>query len=484
MKQGISRESSIPGQGGVPAESSSLRWIALAIIVIAAVMTTLDDFVVFVAEPALQRDLHMSAAELQWVVAGYVLAYGVAVISGGRLGDIFGHLRIFRIGLWGFVLTSVLCGLAPNAPFLLGARVLEGLAAAIMFPQVFSLLKLTFSEREQPLAFGILGAVIGISAIAGQLVGGFLLGANLWGWQWRPIFLLNVPIGLLAVLLVPFLLVESRSTTATRVDVVGMVLSAGVLLLCIFPLVQGHEMGWSWWMWLVLLAFLPALWLFVAYERRRAIHPGSPLIELALFRHTVFVRGIALLLLETALGSSLFFILTLFLQSGYHFSAFEAALAFVPMAVSYTIGSLLTGTLIRYFQIRILQIGIAIASLGAITTCIIVQNSVGRVTTLSLLPLAIMGFGNALVATPLPGFIVSTVGKDAAGAASGTISMAQQVGPAFGVAVIGVVFFGVLEGNASAYSAAFISSLLIVTLGICVLQLLLTFGLVPGKKQI
>ncbi|HLZ60165.1 MAG TPA: MFS transporter, partial [Ktedonosporobacter sp.] len=176
------------------------RWLALGALVMTALMTTLDDFIVFVAVPSIKQDLHMNAAEIQWVVAGYVLAYGVMVVSGGRLGDIYGYKRMFLLGLLGFTLASLLCGIAPTTLFLLIARVVEGVMAALMFPQVFSLIKWMIPEKEQGLAFGILGAVIGISAIGGQLLGGVLLSANLWGLTWRPIFFLNVPVGICTAL--------------------------------------------------------------------------------------------------------------------------------------------------------------------------------------------------------------------------------------------------------------------------------------------
>ncbi len=455
------------------------RWLALCVVVAAAFMTTLDDFIVFVAEPGIQRGLHMSTAELQWVVAGYVLAYGVAVVTGGRLGDIYGRKRIFMLGLWGFTLASLLCGLAPSTPFLLAARVLEGLMAAMMFPQVFSLIKVMFRPAEQGLAIGIVGAVIGAAAIGGQLLGGLLLGAAIAGLTWQPIFFVNVPIGLAAALAAPFLLSESRSETATRVDGPGVLLVSLSLLLFTYPLVEGRETGWPRPLWACFAACLPATWLFIRYERYRTARVGSPLLELALFRNHLFVRSLLVLLLETALGSGLFFILALYLQIGHHFTPFNAGIVFTPMAITYVLGSLLSNAFVRRLGTRVLHIGIAIASLGTLVTLAAVVSSGETISLLTLLPLAIMGFGNALVATPLPGFIIAIVKNDALGAAAGAISTAQQLGPALGVAVIGVIFFGVLgpRTSGSAYSSAFATSLLCYTLAICVVQMVLVLGL-------
>jgi EmrB/QacA subfamily drug resistance transporter len=448
-------------------------------------MTTLDDFIVFVAVPSIRRDLHMGASAIQWVVAGYVLAYGVAVISGGRLGDIYGHKRTFMLGLGGFTLASMLCGLAPNTPFLLAARLFEGLMAAIMFPQVFSLIKWMFPQEEQSLAVGILGAVIGVAAIGGQLFGGVLLGANIWGLTWRPIFFVNVPIGVIAALAALPLLSESRSATATRVDGPGVLLVSVVLLLFIYPLVQGREFGWPLWLFVFLIACVPATWLFLRYEQQRTAQIGSPLLELALFRNLLFTRGICILLLETALGSGFFFVLALYLQAGHNFSPFAAGLAFTPMAITYTLGSLVSSSLTRLLGTRILRVGIVIASIGTLWIWLVVTHVGAALTIPSLLPLAVMGFGNALVATPMPGFLIAVAGNDAAGAASGAISTAQQIGAALGVALIGVIFFGVLGSHPSmaGYTGAFAATLLYYTLAICVAQMLLSIGL-PRLLQV
>ncbi len=459
----------------VAAPGKAKRWGALYIIVLAAFMTTLDDFIVFVALPAIQRDLHASAAELQWVVAGYVLAYGVAVVSGGRLGDIYGHKRMFLLGTAGFTLFSLLCGVAPNILFLLVARVFEGILAAVMFPQVFSLIKHLFPEKEQPMAMGILGAVIGIAAIGGQLFGGILLGLNIWGLTWRPIFFVNVPIGVLALFAAAPLLRESRSQTTTRVDGPGVLFASISLLLIVYPLVQGHDLGWPLWLLVAPIVAIPAIWLFVRYERHRTAKIGSPLLELSLFRNLLFTRSIGVLLLETALGSGLFFVLALYLQVGHHFSAFDAGLAFTPMAITYTVGSLATSYLTRLLGTRILGVGILIASFGTLLTVAVITQAGNGLSILSLLPLAVMGFGNALVATPLPGFIIAVVGKDAVGAASGAISTAQQLGAALGVALIGIVFFAV--GQGSGYTPAFASSLLYYILPVCLVQFFLVAGL-------
>lgn len=460
------------------------RWLALVVIVIAAFMATLDDFIVFVAVPSIRQNLHMDAASTQWVVAGYVLAYGVAVVSGGRIGDIYGHKRIFILGLCGFSLTSLLCGFALNAPFLLTARILEGLTAALMFPQIFSLIKRMFPQKEQALAFGILGAVIGVAAIGGQLFGGVLLAAHIWGLTWQPIFFVNVPVGILAIIAALPLLSDSRSTTTTRIDGPGVLLAAATLLLFTFPLVQGHDLGWPAWIFIPLLASVFMAWIFIRYERYRTAHVGSPLLELALFRNGLFTQGIGILLLETALGSGLFFVLALYLQTGYHFSPLLAGLAFTPMAITYTTGSLLTSRLQALLGTRILGIGVLIASLGALLTIFVVTSAGTTLSVFSLLPLAIMGFGNALVATPLPGFIVSVAGDDAAGAAAGAISTAQQLGAALGVALIGVIFFGSLglHPATSDYAHAFTNTLIYYTLGICIAQMFLVVGL-PLAQQ-
>lgn len=448
-----------------PAHLEGARgWIALSIILLAALMATVDDFIVIVSLPQIKDNVHLSAAESQWMVAAYLLAFSVLLLTGGRLGDIYGCKRMFLIGVSGFTLFSALCGLAPNALTLIIFRLAEGAMAALLVPQVFSLIKRLFSASAQKRAFALLGAVIGLSALSGQLIGALLLSADLWGW--RSIFLVNVPVGGCCALLACFLLHEVKSVHAnTRGDAVGIVLATTTLGCVLFPLIQGNDAGWPAWMLLCVVACVPLGWFFVRYERA---YQGIPLLEVKRFRHSGFLRLSGTLLLEHALGSGLFFAMTLSLQDGFHFSPLLAALIFLPMAMAFTIGSLLWAALSRRCGRQVLLVGIAIASLGLTLTAIVVQTA-----WLFWLPwtLAVTGFGNALIATPLPSFLMEGTAEDSPGSLAGLISTIQQIGAALGIGMTGALFFLVLPtiGYPFAFVLVLLEALLLSSFQVLVL---------------
>ncbi len=223
------------------------RWLALAVVVSASFMAIFDQFVVNVAIPTMQRDLHASFAQIQFVIAGYALAYAVTLITGGRLGDIYGRKRLFMLGMAGFTLASALCGLAPGPELLVGARLVQGFGAALMSPQVLSIIQVTFPPEERSKALGVYGAVIGIASLAGQALGGFLIRADLFGLGWRIVFLINLPIGGAALIAARALVPETRSAAATRLDLGGVAIVTAGLFLLTFPLVEGRDAGWPVW---------------------------------------------------------------------------------------------------------------------------------------------------------------------------------------------------------------------------------------------
>ncbi|HEY5986103.1 MAG TPA: MFS transporter, partial [Streptosporangiaceae bacterium] len=235
------------------------RWVALAVVLIAGFMQLVDISIVNVAIPSIQRDLDTTYAQIQWVLAGYQLAFAVTLITGGRLGDIFGRKRLFMLGMAGFTLASALCGLAQSPGMLIGSRVFQGLMGAVMFPQTLSVIQVTFPPRERGTAFGMFGATIGLATITGPLVGGLLINGDLLGLEWRPIFLVNVPIGVIALAAAARLLHESRAPDAIRTDLVGVgIVSAGLLLL-VYPLVQGRDLDWPPWTFISMAAAVPVL---------------------------------------------------------------------------------------------------------------------------------------------------------------------------------------------------------------------------------
>lgn len=322
------------------------RWLTLAIVLGGTFMTVFDLFVVNVAIPTMQRDLHATFAQIQFVITGYALAYAVTLVTGGRLGDNYGRKRLFLLGLAGFTLTSTLCGLAPGPWPLVGARIAQGLSAAALAPQVLSIIQITFVPQARTRAFGLYGATVGAAAIAGQVFGGLLIRMDIFGLSWRPVFLINLPIGIGVFIAARLLLVESRSMTAPRLDLGGMVLLTTGLFLLTYPLIEGRDAGWPRWAWACLLAAVPVLGVFVTFERLKTARGGSPLVVLHLFQQRAFVAGLLVTLLFNAASAAFFFALALYLQLGLHFSSLKAGLTFGPGAIGFFIAATLSTRLI------------------------------------------------------------------------------------------------------------------------------------------
>lgn len=430
-------------------QANPLRWQALGVMLLAAFMDLLDTTIVNVAIPSIQQSLGATYAQLQWVVAGYTLAFALTLITAGRLGDIYGRKRMFLSGVGGFVLASALCGLAPDPAFLIAVRLLQGVAAAIMIPQILSIIQVSFPAREAIGAYGLYGAITGIAAVAGPVLGGLLTQSNLWGLEWRSIFLLNIPVGLVALALASRLIQESKAPHALKLDLVGVGLVTLGLFLLVYPLVQGSEQGWPAWSFALMAVSLLVLGLFLVYERYKTRLDGSPLVELGLFGSRGFSAGLLVTVFNTAgiAGFALPFVL--FLQIGFGFSPLQAGLAFLP----FSLGSMLASGLAVPFGPRLgrnlLMLGAAISTISFLALMGVLQHyGSGLHSAHLILPLAGYGIGFGLIIVPLTDIVLAGVPEREAGSASGVLGTAQQLGNAIGVAVVGVVFFGLLGSQA------------------------------------
>jgi EmrB/QacA subfamily drug resistance transporter len=452
------------------------RWLTLAVVLTAAFLGTLDFFIINLALPSIQADLHATFAQVQLVIAAYGLAYAVCLITGGRLGDIYGRKRVFLAGVAGFTLASVLCGLAPGPQALIAARALQGVAGSMLFPQVLSIIQVTFPVHERGRAFGVYGVVQGAASFSGIVLGGLLLvQTDLLGLGWRPIFLVNLPVGLLTLAAGWFLIPGSRSPTARRLDLGGVAIVSAALLLLVYPLVEGREGGWPWWAFACLAAAPPVLAGFVLYERRVLARGGSPLVELALFRNRVFVVGLVTSLAFCCGLSAFFLTVTLFLQRGLGLSPTSASLAFAPFAVGYLTASASAIKLAGRPRSRFIHVGSA-AMTAALAGLIVLARARGPLLgVLELMPvLLVYGVGQGLVFPMLISTVLSRVPAADAGSASGVLATVQQVAFSLGVAVIGSVFFAALGAGtgAQAHAGALGTALL------CNITLLaVTFGL-------
>jgi len=436
------------------------RWLALAVVVAAPFMAIFDQFVVNVAVPTMQRDLHASFVQIQLVIAGYALAYAVTLITGGRLGDIAGRKRLFMLGMGGFTLASALCGLAPNGALLVGARVVQGFAAALMSPQVLSIIQVMFPPKERSGALSVYGAVIGLGSLAGQALGGLLIRANLFGLGWRTVFLVNIPIGVAALVAAAFLLGESRAPAARRLDLGGVAIITAGLFLLTFPLVEGRDAGWPLWAWLCLAASLPMLYGFVRFERWKMARDGAPLVALSLFRERAFVAGLLVALLYGAANPAMFFTLALYLQIGLHFSPLAAGLTFAPAPIGFFIAATLSARLVSRLGSRLIMLGLAMKAVAWAVIGVIVHRNGATLHGTQLLPfMFVEGFAAGWTTAPLIGVTLASIGHRDAGSASGVLITCQQIAGAMGVAIIGVVFFGVLASHAPAVSAGLVPDL-------------------------
>jgi EmrB/QacA subfamily drug resistance transporter len=417
---------------------------ALPVLLAGVFISLLDFFIVNVALPQTQRDLHASPSAVQLVVAGYGMALAAGLITAGRLGDLYGRRRMYVLGLGLFTAASAACGLAPSAGLLVAGRVVQGAAAALLVPQILGIINTMYTGPRRARAFTAYGMAIGFGAVFGQLIGGVLIRLDVAGLGWRSIFLINVPIGLAAVALAPRLVPESRAgSAAARIDLVGTVLVSLGLIAIVLPLVEGQQQGWPAWTFGCLAASAPLLTLFVLYQRRLAARNGSPLINLALFRERAFSAGIATSLVFQMMTASFFLVLALYLQDGRGLSALESGLIFLPLGLGYFVASARSGRVAQRLGRQVVTLGALIVSAGYLLLALAVHDGTGW-----LVPgLAIAGAGMGFVIAPMPSIVLARVAPQHAAAASGVLSTAQQAGNAIGVAVIGLVFYHALGGG-------------------------------------
>jgi MFS family permease len=432
--------SPVPGTPG-PAPAPPLTRAGLLTLLLGAALAPIDLFIVNVALPTIGADLHASSATLEWVVAGYGIAFALLLVPGGRLGDAFGRRRMFRLGLAGFTLTSLVCGLAPTALVLVLARVAQGAAAALLVPQVLSVIQATTSGERRARTLGYYGSVSGIGMVIGQLAGGALVGADLGGTGWRPIFLVAVPVGLLGVLLAGRALPETRSDDPVGVDRAGTVLLGAALLALLVPLMHGGGLGRPLWCWALLAAFPVLFTLFLRVEARLERRGGAPLLPPALLAMPSMRRGLAVGVPFFGGFGGFMFVYALLLQQGLRLGPLAAGLALTPLAVSFFVATLLTSRLVARFGHRVVVAGGLVGLAGLLMLAAAVLLGGPRLGVLALLPgTLVYGLGQGLVGPTLFRVILSRVPAGRAGVGSGVLTTTQQSSLALGVAVLGSLY--------------------------------------------
>jgi EmrB/QacA subfamily drug resistance transporter len=434
-------------------------WPALIAAYAGVFLTISDLFKVLIAVPAIERALHAPPAVGQWVLAGFQLTYAVTLVTGGRLGDRYGRRRVFCAGVALFTAASVASGLAPGAGLLIAARLVQGLGAALALPQAFSLVQTLFPPERRDRPFAVMGAVLGVSSVTGQVLGGAILQVL----PWRAVFLVNAPVGLLIFVAALRLIPDgaSRAPGSGRVDRSGTALLSGALVLLVLPLIEGRQLGWPVWTWLCLAAAPLAFGAFALVERR----VPAPLVDLRLFRDRSFTLGVVIVLAWYVMVNAFNFVLALELQDGLRLTAIRAALAFVPFALAFLAGSLAAGRLAPVLGRGLLLTGAVVAAAGFAVLL------VTPLTTLFVMAATVvLGSGMGMVQTPLLNVALKGVREEHVGTASGVLSTAQQVGGSVGVALVGVVYFhAVPYGRGAAFTAGCVFGLALVLLSLALL---------------
>lgn len=433
------------GPAGPPAYRK--RWIALGVILAAEVMDLLDTTIVGVASPAVQRELGGSEAQIQWISAAYTLAFAMLLITGARLGDLLGRKRLFVAGAAGFTLASALCAAAAGPGTLIAARTLQGLCAALLIPQGLGLIKTMFPPQEVGAAFGLFGPVLGLSSVLGPTLGGYLTDADWFGTGWRMIFLINVPLGVVTVLAALRYLPgrrPERSGGDGRLDPVGVLLLSAAVLLLVFPLVQGRELGWPLWTYLAMVAALPVLWLFTRHQRRVLRRGGAPLVEPSLFAKRAFTAALGTGVIFFAAMSGLLLTFTLHLQLGLGWTPLHSGLTLIPFSLGIVLGAVLSGAVLaRRYGRGVLHAGMAVAAAGVLGIWASTAHWSTGLTSWQLVPaMTVTGFGLGLIMAPFFDIALAGVDEAETGSASGVLNAVQQLGGSVGVAVLGTAFFG------------------------------------------
>ncbi len=446
---------------------SSRRWWVLAIVVAAQFMFGVDAFIVNVAIPTIAVELRASAAQIEAVIAIYLIAYATLVVTGGRLGDIYGTKNVFIASALGFTVTSVWCGLAQSGPELILARLAQGATAALMVPQVLATLHLLFTDSSRARAFGIYGIVLGLAGAAGFMLGGVLVTLDLAGLGWRAVFFVNVPFGVVIIAAALKIMPTVPRRAGTRLDMSDAIVLFTGLLCLIGPLLFGHDVHWSLWVWLVMAAGVAIIAGFLHLERSVARRGGMPLIDLALLSDLAFMRGLVAVFFFFFANLSFYLLMTMFMQRGLQIPPLHAGLVFVPLALTFVIASRHSGARARHRGTRVLIEGCAVQLVGLATLVTTIESVASPSAMLLALVLMVFGYGQGLVMAPLSSAVLSTVKPASAGAGSGMYGTTAQIANAAGVAAIGAVFF-TIEAAHSAQLALFAAcALFALSIGIC-----------------
>ena len=459
------------------------RWLGLIAILAATLLNLLDASIVNVAAPAIRTELGGTATTIQWLAAGYTLPLAIGLLVGGRLGDMFGRKKILMIGLGGFIAASLACGAAGSIELLLVARVVQGAFAAVMVPQCFGLIRDMFG-REMGKAYALFGPMIGLATIGGPILAGLLVDADLFGSGWRSIFLLNLPLGIAALVLgVKTLPAGAPTVKGLKLDLGGAIVAAAGMCLLLVPLVEGHELGWPTWSLVTLAASVPVLALFVRGQMRRVRSGKTALIELSVFKKRSYTSGIAFVVVFFGAVTGFSLAVGLFLQLGLGYGPLKASLAMASWAVGAFIGSGASAGLAPKLGRKILHFGLAGMVLG-LSVLFLQFGAASAPGPWALFPaLLVFGIGMGMIFVPLFGIITGDLEDHEVGSASGLLESFQQGASALGVAGLGTVFFSQFAiGGDEAQAMGAAQTITGLTILLTVVAFLVVFGLPKQAK--
>ena len=437
-------------------QQTSRRWWVLAIVVAAQFIFGVDAFVVNVAIPTIAADLHASPAEVESVIAIYLIAFATLIVTGGRLGDIYGTKPTFLAGVAGFTLTSLWCGLAQSGTELIIARLAQGATAALMVPQVLATLHLLFSDNARSRAFGIYGITLGLAGAAGFALGGILVSFDLAGVGWRAVFFVNVPFGILILAAAIRIMPQVPRRAGTRLDIPGAIVLFAGLLCLIGPLLFGQDLHWSPAVWLVMALGVAIIAAFVRLERAVESSGGMPLVDLTLLSDKAFGRGLLAAFFFFFANLSFYLIITIYMQTALQIPPLKAGLEFMPLALTFVVASRHSGARAKHRGTLVLIEGCAIQIVGLAALALMAALVETPTALMLALILMIFGYGQGLVMAPLSGVVLSSVKPASAGSGSGMYGTTAQIANASGVAAIGAVFFAI-KSTQSIEQAIFVS---------------------------
>ncbi|HTO34136.1 MAG TPA: MFS transporter [Pararhizobium sp.] len=441
------------------------RWVALVILLAGAFLPPLDFFIVNVALPSIRDDLRASASTMQLIISGYATTYAVMLITGGRLGDLYGRRNVFLVGMVGFAAASAICGFAWSPSILIIGRVLQGFAAAVMAPQALASINAIFPEHEKSKALSFYALTFGLASMAGLFLGGVLIALDIFGLGWRAIFLINLPVIAIAAPSASIMLRETRSEHPSKLDLGGALLIALALFALIAPLIEGREQGWPVWL-LSMLAASPLLFrLFWRFERNLEAAGGDPILAPSLLNVPGLKRGLIAALFFYSLAA-FWLVFSVYEQSGLGRTPFQAGLAILPAAVGFVLGPFASERILSVFGRYSAAVGMGLQAVGLFATAVLISSDHAQFL---FLPLFLIGAGQGIALPNLLKSVVQRVGKTQSGLASGLVNSMLQIGGAFAVAIVGGLFFSILGSATDVDSIGRAYSVAAIAIAICFL---------------